>query len=306
MQKVVGLAALALAYAKDVDRRLLVVNGCQSGPIWLAHIIAGAVGPDPQDVKIAPGANFSFHTGLGSGGLSATRFWPKMGCDLTGNNCSIGDSGGPGESCVIRKPGKPDDYSKCAPPVDSKFEATFAPPDAPTKDTVDMSLVDGYSLPFKLEVMGGNCTRHHTASGPGVPFYKMDCSTLSWKSCPKVETLNGATVNLQATNPKTGKVAGCYSPCMRLTDDKWQKGPAVAPNSPQASPFCCQGVDGSPAACQAGPILQTKYVKSVHELCPAAYGYAYDDKTATIVCTTSTQYVLTFYCPVDEAQIVLV
>merc|ERR1712039_329749 len=306
MQKIIGLAALGLVYAAEDDRRLVVVNGCNSGPIWLAHTVASAVGPDPRDVKIAPGARASFQTGVGSGGLSATRYWAKMGCDSSGNKCSIGDSGGPGEGCVIRIPGKADNYSNCAPPIDTKFEATFVPPDQPTMDTVDMSLVDGYSLPFKLEVAGGNCTRHHTDTGPAEPFSEMDCSGLSLSRCPTGETINGNTVSLQATDPKTGKVAGCYSPCLRLTDDKWQKDAPVAPDSPQASPFCCAGVDGSPAACQAGPILKTEYVKSVHDSCVGAYGYAFDDKTSTIVCTTSTQYTLTFYCPTADTEVVVV
>merc|ERR1711934_471260 len=45
------------------DSRLTVVNGCNSGPIWIAHIVAGGVGPDPQDVVIPPGGSAQFHTG---------------------------------------------------------------------------------------------------------------------------------------------------------------------------------------------------------------------------------------------------
>ena len=40
----------------------------------------------------------------------------------------------------------------------------------------------------------------------------------------------------------------------------------------------------------------------VKESCPAAYGYAYDDKTATITCTTSTEYKITFYCLAGRAD----
>jgi hypothetical protein len=32
-------------------------------------------------------------------------------------------------------------------------------------------------------------------------------------------------------------------------------------------------------------------------MCPAAYGYAYDDKTSTIACATTTRYTVTFLCP---------
>lgn len=277
--------------------RLTVVNGCASRPLWIAHIVSNAVGPDPQDVKIEPGKSAIFHTSNpGGGALSATRFWPKMGCNASGSDCGIGDSGGPGESCVIRTPGKPDDYSQCAPPIDSKFEATFGAPGTDAMDVVDMSLVDGFSLPFKLEVTGGSCTRQ------GQPFQKMDCSALSFNQCPTAETLNSKTVNLRAVNPKTGKTAGCFSPCMKLTDDKWNKSP-VPPGSPQAAPYCCQGADGSPGTCTAGPILETQYLKSVKESCPDAYGYAYDDKSATIACTTSTEYTVTFYCPSSAEEL---
>lgn len=268
-----------------LGRRLTIINGCPTNTMWIAHIAAGQVGPDPQDFRLNPGQSHDFVTE----GLVATRYWPKMGCDLAGNNCAIGDSGGPGEKCVIRSPGRGDDYSHCAPPFDSKFEATFAPPNAPLTDTVDMSLVDGYSLPFKLEI-NGQCTRQ------GQPFTKMDCAGLSLSQCPKNEMLNGRPMDLQATNPHTGKVTGCYSPCMRLTDDKWGH-PVGGPTSPQAAPYCCAGSHGSPGVCQAGPVMHTQYLSSVHSACPAAYGYAYDDKSATIVCTTTTHYTVTFYCP---------
>lgn len=268
--------------------------------MWIAHIVNGGLGPDPQDVKIASGESAQFHTGLNGGGLSATRFWPKMGCDETGGKCSVGSSGGLGEECVVRVSGKPDDYSHCAPPLDTKFEATFAAPGSVAQDCVDMSLVDGYSLPFKMEVSGGNCTRHQQ------PFQGMDCSGLSMSKCPTVEMLDGKTVNLNAVDPKTGKQGGCYSPCMKLTDDKWNvNGSSVAPDSSAAGPYCCAGSWSSPDTCDAGSkdasILKTNYLKTVRDLCPAAYGYAYDDKTSTISCTTSTEYTVTFYCPSEAA-----
>ncbi len=282
------------------DTRLTVINGCQhNGPLWVAHIDAGGLGPDPQDVKLLPGASARFHTGAkGGGGLTATRFWPKMGCDATGSNCTVGSSGGPGEGCVVRVPGSPDDYSHCAPPVDTKFEATFAAwqgGSSAQKDVLDMSLVDGYSLPFKLEVSGGSCLRNGNA------FTEMDCSGLSLDVCPSAEVLNNKTVSLNAIDPKTGKHGGCYSPCMKLTDDKWNSnGTSVAPDSAAAGQYCCAGSWGTPQACKTGAILGTKYLKAVKDLCPAAYGYAYDDKTATIACTTTTEYVYVwireFYC----------
>ena len=199
------------------------------------------------------------------GGLSATRFWPKMGCDATGSNCSVGSSAGPAEGCVIRAPGHDDDYSSCAPPVDTKFEATFAAQGSGSQDCVDMSLVDGYTLPFTLEVSGGSCTRH------GKPFSGMNCSELSTDRCPKDEELDSKSVDLNAVSPKTGKQGGCYSPCMKLTDDKWNiNGTFVAPDSAAAGQYCCAGAWDSPDTCNAGSILETDYVKSVKSMCSAA------------------------------------
>jgi len=287
------LASLLTTALSDSNTRLTITNACKS-PLWIAHLVAGQVGPDPQDAKINPGQSAQFHTSVGGGGLSATRFWPKLGCDANGGNCTIGSSGGASEPCVVRVPGKPDDYSQCAPPFDSKFEATFASPGSAAKDVVDMSLVDGYSLPFKLEVSGGSCIRAQK------DFTELDCSGLSLAACPKAEMLDGKTVSLQATNPKSGALSGCFSPCMKLTDDKWNSNP-VSPDSATAGPYCCAGAWASPGACNgAGSILKTKYVTNVRQFCSGAYGYAYDDKIATIACSTSTQYKVTFYCPIID------
>lgn len=299
MQRVVLVASSAAAATESSEKRLTIVNGCSGSPIWIAHIVAGSVGPDPQDVEISPGASAIFTTSLNGAGLSATRFWPKVGCDASGSNCAVGSSGGPGEGCVVRVAGQPDDYSNCAPPVDSKFEATFADPGSSVYDTVDMSLVDGYTLPFKLETHGGSCVRDQA------PFTSMDCSDLSLRQCPTAEALGGERLSLLAVDPKTGVQGGCYSPCMRLTDDKWNSG-GVAPDSKLAGPYCCAGSFGGPKQCNKEPsaILGTEYVQTVHSNCPAAYGYAYDDKTATIACSTSTEYTVTFYCPTTGETVV--
>lgn len=251
---------------------------------------SGSVGPDVQDVKIEPGGSYDFLTSVGSAGLSATRYWPKLGCDAAGNNCDVGESGGPGEGCVTRGLGAADDYSRCAPPIDSKFEGTFAAPDAPDRDTVDMSLVDGFSLPFKFEV-NGNCIRD------GLPFQQMDCSGLSVESCPKAENLGALnrSVNLHAFNPSTGKFAGCFSPCMKLVDDKWGT-PAGRHDAENVAPYCCTGAFGSPEVCTPGPVSKLQYLKQVRRVCPYAYGYAYDDVKSTIVCSATTRYMVTFFC----------
>lgn len=286
-------------YPAVESKRLTVVNGCSSGSMWIAHIAGGGVGPDEQDLKISPGqqAKFTTSTNGGLGGLSATRYWPKMGCDETGNHCSIGDSGGPAEGCVIRIPGKDDNYTQCAPPVDTKFEATFAAPGWGQHDVLDMSLVDGYTLPFKLEVtdsFGAGCTRDLK------PFESMDCSELSLSNCPTTEVVGSNTFDLRAVNPKTGELAGCFSPCKKVTDDKWNETLPIRADSQDAGPYCCAGAYGNPQECSSGPIMQSNYLPAVKAQCPNAYGYPYDDHIATIACETTTEYVVTFYCAEGE------
>mmetsp|Transcript_75343 Transcript_75343/g.161410 ORF Transcript_75343/g.161410 Transcript_75343/m.161410 type:complete len:496 (+) Transcript_75343:70-1557(+) len=293
--------ALALVFvvgaSGQASERLRITNGCAREPIWIAHMAANTIGPDAQNVEIPPLATRSFAT---SDGLTATRYWPKMGCSAEGSKCALGGSGGPGEACV-KKTGK-HRYRDCAPPVDTKFEATFGIsglPCDPSKgqmkgcDYADMSLVDGWTLPFKL-IIKGECTGGYGTGPPPV----IDCSRLSFEACPKAEHLPsaGMTANLQATNPKIGKLAGCYSPCQRLVSKQWNN-TYQKPQDAGAAPYCCPTPPESPEACRSGPMKDTAFLKAVHERCPGVYGYAYDDGMGLLRCESSSVYELTFYCP---------
>jgi hypothetical protein len=243
--------------------------------------------PDPQNLKLEPGTSYDFFT---DNGVSSARYWPKMWCDEMGRNCSLGNSGGPDQGC-----GKPGN-GECAPPIDTKFEATFRAPDASNPghefDYVDVSLVDGYTLPFKL-TMNGQCD---------APRNEIDCSSLTFASCPASEGLSaaGVTANLKAVNPQTGVDAGCYSPCSKLITRNWNNPEAQSRNGaadPGAAPYCCPTPPEDPAQCRAGPVKDTAYVNMVHQMCPGVYGYAYDDGMGLIRCETTTTYVMTYYCP---------
>lgn len=290
------------ALATAPPRRLTIVNGCLDKPLWIAHTAAGTTGPDEQDLKIEPLASHDFLT---PDGLSATRYWPKMGCDATGSNCEVGDSGGPGESCVIRAPGKGDDYSKCAPPVDTKFEASFGVNGQPCNpsaeggsemkgcDYVDISLVDGFTLPVKLDIQG-ECNESSVRQRR---VQELDCTGLSMDFCPHVEGLTGQrVVDLAARNPRTHQVAGCYSPCMRLLDTKWTHQAAAVGEDPDVLSYCCPTPPVSPEVCRAGAIMRTAFLRTVKKKCPGAYSFAYDDSNGLLRCTSATRYVLTFYC----------
>lgn len=283
-------------------RRLKIVNGCATAPMWIAHIAGNGHIPDQQNVRIDPGSSHHFVT---SGNISATRYWPKMDCDATGSNCGIGGSGGPGQGCVARTP----DYTSCAPPIDSKFEATWGEDDKvcdPTApggtgmegcDYVDMSLVDGFTLPFKLDIHG-----HCVSAGKESDVESIDCSALTSEICPDRELISElqTTISLKAVNPNTNQVAGCYSPCKKLTDPKW--GNVLGQHDdadPGVSKYCCPTPPEEPDTCRAGPIKDTIWLDIVHNYCPGVYGYAYDDGMGLLRCDATSRYTVTFYCPHD-------
>lgn len=286
-------APASQSIAEGPKSRLRIVNGC-SDPIWIANF-AGAAPYFPDDIRLEGGGHHDF--AIPDEGLASTRFWPKWGCDENGQECRIGGSGGPGESCITKG---------CAPPIDSKFEASFGclKPDAsecasnPSDPTVklgpddwwDVSQVDGWTLPYKVEVFG---------SCPDSP-QEIDCSGLSLGSCPHNEDLGGTVGNqtLMVLDPSgRGEVVGCYSPCGKLTYSNWGQGYSFTPQSKEARDFCCPTPPIEPAQCSRGPVVRSAYVAAVHRLCPSVYAYAYDDGVGLSKCPAGTRYQATFYCP---------
>ena len=242
-------------------------------------------------------------------GLAGTRFWPGYGCDSQGSNCRIGQSGGPadqGFTCPAWG---------CAPPIDSKFEGTFGclpsvpvgsclvnPSDPnhrplPRTDGWDTSAVDGFTLPYRVRVMG--------TCGRGPQGNVIDCSTMSMSSCPTAENLssNGQFPSLTAVDMRLmtpvdagHQPAGCYADCARLTFNQWN-GMSYTPGSAQAAAYCCPTPPMTPAQCSAGPVAQTGYTRLIHQQCPQVYAYAYDDGVGNWTCDAGTKYEVTFYCP---------
>jgi len=287
--------------------RLHVRNRCASQPVWIAHMAGQGSGPDTQNVKIEPNGEFNFST---PDGLSSTRYWPKFHCGSDGNGCEIGDSGGPEQVC--------DGQAGCAPPVDTKFEATFGIVGLPCDpsagkgqgcDWVDVSLVDGFTAPFTFEI-DGEC---HDASGKvmNAAAKTVNCSTLALDDCPAGEEIDNigqpkknVTVDLRVRHPRTKQVTGCYAPCSKLTLKQWGNSFAD-PHTPQdadVAPYCCPTPPESPEACREGPVGSTKYVQSVHDMCPGVYGYSYDDGMGLITCNSRSTYKLTLYCPTKQSS----
>ena len=60
--------------------------------------------------------------------------------------------------------------------------------------------------------------------------------------------------------------------------------------------YCCPTPPISSPECNAGPVPKTKYVTTVHQMCPNTYGFAYDDLLGGFNCHYNTKLTLTF-CP---------
>jgi hypothetical protein len=303
------LAASLPLLAMGADKSSLrITSACATEPMWIAHMAAASPGPDPQNIKLEP---LQSHDMTVYPGLAATRYWPKFRCNAEGNSCKVGGSGGPGEACETT--------SGCAPAVDTKFEATFGsanmPCDAsadsingsPGCDFIDVSLVDGFTVGFKLKIQDckfttRNSTGHRTLkSAPSL----IDCSKIDMANCPTAEDMGQAgTHSLVVKNPNSGTDAGCYSPCSKLTFAQWNN-PTAKGHSPQddtCKEYCCPTPPESADACRKGPVNSTKFVEAVHSMCPGVYGYSYDDGIGLMSCPRGTQYEMIFYCPTNSTQ----
>ena len=288
----------ALADSTSTSPRLRIQSACDD-PLWIFHTVGAGGGTlkAPAKVQLAKKGDHVDYN-IPDKGLAGVRFWPGAKCDASGNNCKIGSSGGPGLSCPSEG---------CAPPVDSKFEGTFgclgsvaendcqinpssgSQAKLPRSDSWDTSMVDGFTLPYKVEV-AGTC--------PGAPKNNtIDCTDLKWEYCPKKESLNGTDTNLRLKYPDTNEVVGCYSPCSKLTMNNWSNSPTYSPSSDQAKYYCCGGI--TPGECRGGVGASTGYVKNIHKYCPQTYAYAYDDGTGLFGCPAAktTVYTVTFHCP---------
>jgi len=276
--------------------RLRITSNCAE-PIWIAH--SDNV-PDAQNVRLAQGQSRDYQ--IPAGGLASARFWPKTGCDGSGHNCAMGDNGEGG--------GKPCPASGCQPPLDSKFEATFADVGGSDQTWYNLSQVDGYTLPFKVQPLG-------SGAGTG-SCVSSDCSRLTLAGCPGDENLSGnglysayAHEDLRVRDA-SGRVIACMAPCK-----KWNyPAPYGLGQSESSDPglhLCCPTpVDPQSGQCTAAngcmtaeacrapsdplSVVHTSYVGAMHAMCPSAYAYAYDDAAGLHACPSDTRFEVTF-CP---------
>ena len=270
--------------------RLRIISSCKQ-PIWIAH---STNVPGQQNIRLATGEYHDY--AIPATGLASARFWPKLGCNVSGHDCKIGDSGeGGGAPCGLQG---------CQPPIDSKFEATFAPIGSKEATFYNLSLVDGYTLPFSVTPVGGNAgVGSCTAS---------DCSTLTLDACPTAEDLGGTVYPQFADRDLRVQDLGCMSPC-KAWNYPAPYGLGRAESQDPGLHLCCPTpinpgtgqctvANGcmTPEACRAPndplAVTRTEYVKRVHARCPTAYAYSYDDEAGLHACTADTGFRVVF-CP---------
>jgi hypothetical protein len=284
--------------AKSADAgttsRLRITNNCEL-PIWVQQQgVAGA-----SQVYVEKGAHTDYD--IPAAGLASTRFWPKMLCDKDGNNCKIGQSSNP---CPATAAG-------CAPPVDSKLEATwgctladktkcgYTPQGVQMIDTFwNASAVDGYTLPFTMTVKGGD------GRASCLP---VDCAGLAMTQCPTDDDLsnNGANPAYKKQDLRVANGAGCFSTCTKLNYPGWGGDGLNSPAGPVEQMYCCPTPPISSPQCKAGPVVNTKYVKAIHTMCKGTtYGYAYDDGIGGRNCSGDTviEFTLGPNCMVQPAK----
>jgi len=291
---------------------LRIINNCKF-TLWMEGRYGGKGAPIPghstTSTRALPGGYVDYV--IPATGLSGTRFWAKYGCDANGKNCKIGD-----QMQYYPEGGCP--AKGCTPPIDSLFEATFGckkgsscANSSPTT-WFDTSQVDGYTIPYKVTLNGETNKCDCTSSGCGLKT--IDATRLDLAKCPSGENLSagGAVLNqngrsltnvdLRLIDKDSNSVLGCLSPCKKLS---WEWGlnegtvPTLYYCCPTPNPANCQIGQGciSSEGCRNGPVINTQFVNSIHQMAPGIYTYAYDDGVGLHACPAETVTYTMEFCP---------
>lgn len=245
---------------------LTVTNNCTTD-VWVASQ-PNAGSPELPDGVVKLAAKGGSHGySIPSAGW-AGRFWPKTGCDASGQSCTTGQAIPP---CPP---------TGCQPPADTKVEFFFPASTSSSRPYYDVSLVDGYSMAMKIEPSTSDATCVPTSC-------KLDLS-----KCPSHEIDSIGDLQIKGTG---GAVAQCFAPCKKWT---WPTplGDGKTEQDPIGSAMCCPNPPVSPEQCNAGDVAKTQYVNLVHETCPSAYSFSFDDKGGSHDCPNGTSFLVTL-CP---------
>jgi len=293
---------------------LLITNLCNTG-LWVeARQTGGIPLPGQSTTTTYLPAKGSLPFTIPDLGLPSTRFWAKFGCDASGANCLIGDQDT--NFVIYPNGGCPPDG--CQPAVDSLFEATWgcklgvACPGGVVGTTwFDTSQVDGWTIPYKLLLTGD--TQCNCGPTGCMDLTEIDATHLRLGDCPSGEDMSYygqfsqyKSVDLRIIRNDT--VVACNSPCKKFTEAAVQGGLDIFEGNMPAEYYCCPTPNAgacdpaagcvTSAACRAGPISSSQYVKNVHkDTNGLIYAYSYDDLNGLHTCPSAGVYYEMQFCP---------
>ncbi|KAF7368326.1 Thaumatin-like protein [Mycena venus] len=249
---------LALTTTVVADRTITVYNGCPF-TVWPALFTSNGGRPSQATGWEAPSlTKVSFNVPGDWDG----RVWGRRDCDFSNNpgpnSCLTGGCNGGLECDTETGTGVPP-----ATLAEFKFNG------AGDTDFYDVSLVDGYNLPMRID-NDVDC---------GIPSCPVDLGP----NCPDEQ---------KGPFDTSGFPVGCKSAC---TVDALN-------GRADDSPNCCSGSHNTPATCPASGVTNYHYFK---DNCKDAYAYAYDESSGTALWTCPSDrnaaYTITF-CPPPSAS----
>ncbi|KAJ3544725.1 hypothetical protein NMY22_g2680 [Coprinellus aureogranulatus] len=243
---------LALALGAEA-RTFTVYNACPF-TIWPAiytDLNVGSAVPNHANGWEAPAwsvVSFSVPDNWRAG-----RIWGRRNCDFSRPGAQSCLTGACNAGLVC------DNRSGAGVPPATLAEFTFDG----VNDNYDVSLVDGYNLPMRINPTGG------------CPV--AECARDLGPDCP---------APLKGPFDNTGFPVGCKSACIANLD-----------GNPGNSANCCSGSHNTLATCPASGVAYYSYFKNN---CPRSYAYAYDEPSGTALfhCPAGVRadYTITF-CP---------
>ncbi|KAK7053526.1 thaumatin [Favolaschia claudopus] len=254
MKSFISSSLITLAVAAAVTARTITVgyNACPF-TIWPAYFTSG--GPRPSHTTGWAADPFTSQVITVDEGWFG-RVWARRNCNFANNNgptsCLDGGCLG-GLVCDVNA-------GTGVPPA-SLAEFNFQ---GPHSDFYDISFVDGYNLPIRID------------NDRGCPT--PDCAVDLGPNCPG---------NQKGPFDSSGFPVGCSSAC-NIDALNGRAG---------NSPNCCSGQFDTPQTCPSSGVTNYLYFKNA---CPNAYAYAYDEASESALWTCPTpnhaDYTVTF-CP---------
>lgn len=172
----------------------------------------------------------------------AGRVWARESCEVLA--CDIASADNPASLAEFKLANDPDQI-----------------------DYYDVSFVDGYNLPVRIEPI---MTQQQVD----------DPNNLESKHCRISEctSLPVCDQDLQEVD-SLGNFVACNSACSRYGDDK----------------YCCRGEFNSAETCTSN-----NYAQTIKDICPDSYSYAFDDATSVYGCLSNAYKIV--FCPSSSSS----